>query len=121
MDPQIEKFLNDFADKTLNGSGFAGVAPEQKTEIKAKLLDYFSNLIFDTLLSNLKEEQLKELEQMQDLGSDEAQKKIALMSASIPGFIFILEDRMEKASEEVGRTGQIPELSATNTPAPNIS
>ena len=109
MDPQIEKFLSDFADKTLNGQGFAGSTPEQKNEFKAKLLDYFSNLIFDTLLQNLNEVQLKELHEMQDLGSDEAQKKIALMSASIPGFIFILEDRFEKASEEIGRTGKIPE------------
>ncbi len=115
MDPQIDKFLNDFADKTLAGSGFIAFAPKEKDELRAKLLDYFSDLIFDTLLQSLNDDQLKELQAMPDLGSDEAQQKIALFSASIPGFIFILEDRFEKVSEGIGRTGKIPELQ-TNPP-----
>ena len=62
MDPQIEKFLNDFADKTLFGPGFIAFAPKEKEELKVKLLGYFSDLIFDTLLQNLNETQLKELD-----------------------------------------------------------
>lgn len=113
MDPQIEKFLSDFADKALSGPGFIATAPKEKEELKPKLLDYFSDLIFDTLLQNLNETQLKELQAMPDLSTKEAQEKIALMSASVPGFIFILQDRLEKVSEEIGRTGKIPESPAT--------
>ena len=113
MDPKIEKYLNDFADKALTGPGFIAFAPKEKQEFRVKLVDYFSDLIFDTLLQNLNENQLQELHGMQDLGSDESQQKIALMSASISGFIFILQDRFEKASEEIGRSGKIPE-SAVN-------
>jgi len=109
MDPQIDKFLSDYVDKTLAGSGFIAYAPKEKDEFKQKLLDYYSDLIFDTLLANLNDTQLQELQAIPDLGSEEAQQKIALMSASIPGFIFILEDRFEKASEEISRNGKIPE------------
>ena len=113
MDPQIEKFLSDFANKALAGPGFIAFAPKEKEEFKVKILEYFSDLIFDTLLRNLKDDQIKELQEMTDLGSPEAQQKIALMSASIPGFIFILQDRFEKAAEEIGRTGKIPESQPT--------
>src|SRR3989344_3410255 len=108
MDPQIEKFLSDYAAKALAGPGFIAFALKEKEEFKVKLLDYFSDLIFDTLLANLNEAQLKELEAFPDLGTDEAQQKIALFSASIPGFIFILQDRFDKAAEEIGRTAKIP-------------
>jgi hypothetical protein len=110
MDPQIEKFLNDYADKTLAGSGFIASAPKEKEELKPKLIEYFSDLIFDTLLHNLTDAQVDELQAIPDLASEEAQQKIAMMSASIPGFIFILEDHFDKASEEIGRTGRIPDL-----------
>lgn len=110
MDPQIEKFLGDFADKTLSGPGFIAYAPKEKDEFRIKLLGYFTDLIFDTLLRNLNDDQLKELQVYPDLDTEEAQQKIALMSASIPGFIFILQDRFGKSAEEIGRTGKIPEI-----------
>lgn len=113
----MDKFLEEFVGKTFSGSGFAGVSPEQKNEFRPKLLRYFSDLIFDTLLDNLTDDQLKELQEMPDLGSPEAQEKIALMSGSIPGFIFTLEDVFEKAASEIGKTGNIPEPST----APVIS
>jgi hypothetical protein len=111
MDPQIDQFLNDFAEKTLAGPGFIAFAPKEKEEFKNQLLEYFSDLIFDTLLRSLNDEQISQLQVFPDLGSDEAQQKIAEMSASVPGFIFILQDRFEKASAEIGRTGRIPEAS----------
>ena len=116
MDSQIEKFLGEYAERALRGAGFASLTDEQRAETKSKLLDYFSDLIFDTLLQNLTDEQLKELQGFSDLGSEEAQQKIAAMSASIPGFIFILQDRFEKAAEEVGRTGKIPEATVETAP-----
>jgi len=116
MDPQIEKFLDDFAQKALSGPGFIAYAPKEKEEFKQQLLSYFSDLIFDTLLRSLSEAQLAELQAFPDLGSEEAQQKIALMSASIPGFIFILEDRFAKVSEEIGRTGKIPEAGPVPEP-----
>jgi len=109
MDHQIDKFLEGFADKALAGPGFIAYAPKEKERFKVSLLDYFSDLIFDTLLQNLNDTQLSELQAFSDLGSDEAQEKIALLSASVPGFIFILQDRFEKTAEEIGRTGKIPE------------
>lgn len=115
MDPQIDKFLNDFADKALAGPGFIAYAPKEKEEFKGKLLDYFSDLIFDTLLRNLNDDQIAQLNAMPDLGSQEAQDKIALMSASVPNFIFILQDRLEKVSTQIGQSGKIPEPQAPST------
>lgn len=113
MDSQIEKFLGEIIDKTLAGPGFIAYAPKEKEEFKVKLYDYFSDLIFETLLRNLNDAQVAELQAIPDLGSEEAQQKVALMSASIPGFIFILQDRFDKESEEIGRTGKIPEPQET--------
>lgn len=109
MDPQVDKFVTEIVDKTLTGPGFAIYSPQEIEQFKEKLNGYFSDLIFDTLLRNLNDDQMKELSEIQDLGSEDAQNKIAQFSASIPGFIFILQDRFEKASEEIGKTGRIPE------------
>lgn len=108
MDPQIEKFLSVYAAKALEGPGFIASAPKEKEEFKGKILNYLSDLTSETLLQNLNEEQLKELEAMPDLETDEAQTKISLMSASIPGFIFILEEKFQQAAQEIGRSGKIP-------------
>lgn len=113
MDPEIDKYLNQFVNKTLEGPGFIDFAPKEKEEFKSKLIDYFSELIFDTLLRNLSDAQMAELNRLPDLESEEAQEKIALMSATIPDFIFILQNRFEKASEEISRTGRIPEPQTT--------
>lgn len=108
MDAEIEKFLNQYVDKALAGPGFIIYAPKEKEVFKAKIVEYLSGLIFETLLEKLTDEQLAELQEL-DLASDEAQQEIALMSASVPGFVFILQDRFDKAAKEIGRTGKIPE------------
>ena len=118
MDPQIEKFLSDFADKALKGPGFIAMAPKEKDEFKVKLLDYYAELIFDTLLRSLNDAQVAELQAVPDLGSPEGQEKIMKMSASIPGFIFILQERFEKVSAEIGLSGKIPELVSTSPESP---
>lgn len=114
MDPQIEKFLSEYADKALKGPGFITFAPKEKEEFKAKLLDYYAELIFDTLLRSLNDTQVAELQAVPDLGSPEGQEKITKMSASIPGFIFILQDRFEKVTEDISRTGKIPETAVAS-------
>lgn len=115
MDPQIEKFLGEYADKALKGPGFIAFAPKEKEEFKTKLLDYYSELIFDTLLRSLNDAQVAEIQTLPDLGSPEAQDKLIKLSASIPGFIFILQERFEKVTEEISRTGKIPDATAPKT------
>lgn len=120
MDPQIDKYLNDFADKALAGPGFIAYAPKEKDEFKVKLLDYFSDLIFDTLLRSLNDDQIAELNALPDLGSEEAQNKIAQFSASVPNFIFILQDRLEKVSAQIAQSGKIPEPASQEPPAQSL-
>lgn len=120
MEPQIEKFLNDYADKALAGPGFIAFAPKEKEEFKARMLDYFSDLIFETLLKNLNESQLNELQAYPDLGTEEAQGKIAQMSATIPEFIVILQEKFDQTVEEIGRTGRIPEITMNPATAPSL-
>jgi len=120
MDAQISEFLNGFVDKTLQGPGFIAYAPKEKDEFRIRLIEYFADLIFDTLLRNLTDEQMGELQAMPDMNSEEAQQKIAMMSASIPGFIFMLEDRFGKTAEEIGRNGKVPEIE-TADPSAGVS
>ncbi len=114
MDPQIEKFLNVYVDKSLEGQGFAIYSPGEKEGFKVKLLEYFSDLVLDTMLQRLTDEQVAELNEV-DPATEEAQQKIAVMSASIPGFIFILQDRFEAEAAEIGKTGRIPQLASPPT------
>ena len=121
MDSQVDQFLEEYVAKTLNGSGFSIYSPQEKEDFKTKLNDYFSDLIFTTMMDNLTEDQLAELGEFSDLGSEDAQNKIALMSASIPGFIFLLKAKFQEQSEEIGRTGQIPDLKAQFNETPQTT
>lgn len=98
MDEEIQKYLNTLMDETLKA---------QPSLNKNALLDYYSDVILKTLVDNLSDEQLAEVEKL-DFESPEAESKLALLAAQIPGFIFKAEEVLKLASAQIKQTGQIP-------------
>lgn len=74
---------------------------------KDQLSDYFNQIILETLVYSLTDEQIKEIEDI-DFNNPEQVQELQLLAASIPGFIFIVEDVLKKEVEEIKKTGQIP-------------
>jgi hypothetical protein len=108
MEEQVIEHINKLIQSCVNSPKFASLTPEQKQQLEAQIEGYFQNLMFDTMIDNLSDEQVKELETL-DLTSPEAEEKIALFSATIPNFIFILDEKLNEATEEIIQSGQVPE------------
>ena len=88
------------------GAKFAYLAEKDKKEIGAKVQDHFYSVTINTLIDQLSDEQVNKIKDL-DFKTPEAQQKIAEISASIPGFAFVLEDKLKAEMDKILQTGQI--------------
>lgn len=108
MDEQIELYINTLVDNCMQGPAFSGFGEDQKNEIRTKLTEYFNNIIVQTLLENLNEQQLQQLENM-DFSTSEAAEKIALFASQTPNLLIIVDQKLQKEVMTIKQTGQIPQ------------
>lgn len=108
MDQEIEKYLNNLIEDCLQAPAFLTLSDQDKSLFRQKLDDYFSQVILETLIYSLSDDQVKEIENL-DFNSPEAAQKIQLLAASVPGFIMILDEVLQKEAEKVKQTGQVPQ------------
>jgi|SRR3989344_6253340 len=99
MDKQIIDFINGLVEKCAANPALA----DKKEDLEA----YFYRLMIETLIDNLTEDQVNQIKDM-DLKSPEAQEKMMLFSAQIPGFIFILDEKLQTDAENIAKSGRIP-------------
>lgn len=99
MDQEIENYLNSVVQDCLTA------VPALNKE---QLEDYFSQVILETLIYSLNDEQVKEIENL-DFNSPEASEKIQLLAASVPGFILIVQDVLKQEVDQIKQAGQIPQ------------
>jgi len=103
MEQELQKYIDGLVQECLRA-----VPTLDRTQLE----DYFNQVILDTLIYSLTDEQIKEIDNI-DFDNPEQVQELQLMAASIPGFIFIVEDVLKKEIEEIKRTGKIPEISET--------
>lgn len=108
MDQQIDQVINNLISSCMQSSMFVNLNEQQKQETNKRLADRFYSVILETLVDNLNEEQLKATENL-DFSTPEAEQKLQLMAAEIPGFLFIMEDALKKDAEQIKQSGQIPQ------------
>lgn len=101
MEQELQKYLDGLVGECLTA------VPSLN---KDQLGDYFNQIILETLVYSLTDEQIKEIENI-DFNNPEQVQELQLLAASIPGFIFIAEDVLKKEIEEIKKTGQIPQAS----------
>lgn len=99
MDKITTDFINNLVEKC--------AANPALVNQKANLENYFYRSMVETLIDNLNEEQLNQVKDL-DLNSNEAQEKLQLFAAQVPGFINILDEKLAKEAENISITGQIP-------------
>ncbi len=106
MDKIFEDFLEKLISECLLGARFSYLAEKEKKETTEKLRDHFYDVIIDTLINQLSEEQLKEIRGL-DSASPKMQEKLSLFAASLPGVGFFLEEKLKKELDRILETGQI--------------
>lgn len=108
MEEKVEAYIESLIQGCLKSTHFSGLPEDQKKESEAKIRNYFQTLIFDTLIDNLTDEQIESIKDL-DLKSQESEEKLALLAASVPGFAFILDEKLKQAAETISQSGQIPQ------------
>lgn len=91
----LQKLLGPEADALLNELGVGKMPEEDKELVIAELGDHFMDLITETTLDNLNDEQLKEFKEAMELPSSERDEKITQITSGILG----LSEKIKKAVE----------------------
>lgn len=107
MDKIFEDYLENLVNECLQGASFAYLPPREKKDIEDKLRDHFYNVTIATFIDQLSDDQAREIKDL-DFKTPQAQQKIAETSASIPGFAFVLEDKLKQEMDNILKTGIIP-------------
>ena len=107
MDEQFQTYLNKQLDELMSSSHFATLNEEQKNQKRAELEDYFYDLILDTLVDNLNDDQLDQLNNA-DLTAESSTQLISELASQSPTFIFQAQDKIDKALEHLNQTGTVP-------------
>ncbi len=109
LDQQIEQYLNNYVTQALSAQGFASQTEDAKKQTAEKIRSYLNSVVTDTLIDNLTDDQVNQLSGV-DFDSEEGEAQVSLMAAQVPGFMFILEKKLQEVVGQIQQTGQIPEL-----------
>lgn len=107
MDKIFEGFIENLVKECLQGANLAYLREKEKKEITSKVRDHFYSVTIDTLVDQLSDDQVREIKVL-DPKSKEMEQKMAEFAASIPGFAFVLEDKLKAEMDKILQTGQIP-------------
>jgi hypothetical protein len=100
MEEELQKYLDSLTEECLTSNPSLN---------RVQMNDYFNQVILETLIYSLNDEQIKQIENI-DFNKPEDIQKLQLLAASIPGFIFIVEDILKQEVGQIKKTGQIPTL-----------
>ncbi len=107
MDKIFEEFIENLVNECLQSAKFAYLPEKERQEFAQKLRDYFYNVTINSFIDQISDEQFTRIKDL-DFKSKEVLEKIAQISASIPGFAFVVEDKLKKEMGQILETGQIP-------------
>ena len=108
MEEKVEAYIEELIQGCLRSTHFSGLSEDEKKGTENKIRNYFQTVIFDTLIDSLTDEQIESIKDL-DLKSPEAEEKLALLAASVPGFAFILDEKLKQAADNITQSGQIPQ------------
>lgn len=106
MDKIFEDFIEKLVSECLQGARFAYLPEQEKKAIAAKVREHFYSVTIDTLVDQLSESQVNQIKGL-DPKAPEMEQKMAEFAASIPGFAFVLEDKLKAEMDRILQTGQI--------------
>lgn len=107
MDKIFEDFIENLVNEALKGAKFSYLSNAEKKDVAQKLRDHFYNVTIEAFVDQLTDEQVAQVKDL-DFKSPAAQQKIAEISASIPGFSFVLEDKLKAEMDRILQTGAVP-------------
>lgn len=100
MDQKLQAYLEDLILTILQSPSFVNFSEEQKDQFAKKVRDHFQNIIFDTIVDSMNDEQLLSIKDL-PMGSPQMVKRIEEISSQIPNLAQIIEKRLLGEVEEI--------------------
>jgi hypothetical protein len=100
MDEQLTQLLEGLADQVLASPQYASLPEDQKQAKKEEILEELNSVILDSMVDNLSDEQVLELQNL-DPNSPDMEAKLTEYSATIPDFLNILQTALNTKVEEL--------------------
>ncbi len=100
MDEKIAAYIQSLVLNVLNSPSFGAFSDEQKKQYSEKVEDNFNNIIFDTVIEMLSDEQVGILKTLQ-AGSLEFERKLEEFSSTIPLLSTEIEKRLNQQVENI--------------------
>ena len=104
MDNVFDSFIENLVNECLQGAKFAYLPEREKRKTAENIRNHFYNITIGLFLDQISDEQIKEIKDL-DFKTAEAQQKVAEISASIPGFAFVLEDKLKQETDKILANG----------------
>lgn len=94
MEQQVEEYLNNLVAECMQTPAYAILPEDQKAQIGQNLHNHFNQLMINTLVDQLNDAQLMELDQI-DVESPQMEEKLFEYASEIPEFMSILEQALK--------------------------
>lgn len=98
MDQQLQAYIDSLVLEVLQSPNLSDLNEQKRQEYIRKLLDHFNNVIFDTTVDMMSDEQLSSIKGL-PLDSPEMPKKMMEIAAKIPGLAEALDKRLRQEVE----------------------
>ena len=105
MDDKLNNYLESLVSNVLESANFTSLSDEQKKLSVQKIRQHFQNVIFDTAIDSMNDEQLLSIKDI-PMGSAEMIEKIEQISSQIPNLAQILEKKLLEEVEAIKNNPQ---------------
>lgn len=95
MDEKLQAYIDNLVAEVLQSPNLSNLNEEQKKEYALKVQDHFNNMIFDTTVDLMTDEQLNSIKSI-PMDSPEMPGRITAIAALIPGLAEELEKRLKQ-------------------------
>lgn len=107
MEDKIQQHIAKIANECLASEHFASRSDEEKKTLRIDLENHLYQVMFDTLIDNLDDIQLAELQSVTE-SEGKASGVLIRFAAEVPDFLSLAEQAIIKEAEAAKQTGVIP-------------
>lgn len=95
----FDEFISSLLEEIMAKPGYRKLDQEEQKKIQEQISDHFREMVLDTLISRLNEEQRQEISGSLEQGSEVVEAKITKLASGVPGFLEDVEERLRNEAE----------------------
>lgn len=105
MTDELTTYLDGLIAEVLTAPGYQSLSADDQAAIKTKLTGHFQNMIMETMINRLSEDQVAELERAAADDPDKLTETTERIAATIPGLAIDIEERLKREAANLQKLG----------------